>query len=106
MQHRTVDLWIQKELSLGALGDAVRALADPATSADDLSMIASRAKSRCGDAAHTIGRETIKLHGAIGFTDEYDVGLYLRKAMVLAGYCGNAAHHRARFAALAEGERA
>ena len=50
---------------------------DPATSAEELSMIASRVKSRCGDAAHTIGRETIKLHGAIGFTDEYDVGLYL-----------------------------
>ena len=67
LQHRTVDLWIQKELSVGALGDAVRALDDPDASADEISMIASRAKSRCGDAAHTIGRETIKLHGAIGY---------------------------------------
>jgi len=100
LQHRTVDLWIQKELSLGALSDAVHALDDPNASADEISMIASRAKSRCGDAAHTIGREAIKLHGAIGFTDEYDVGLYLRRAMTINAGLGNPAEHRRRFGRL------
>ena len=69
---------------MGALADAVRVLDDPKSTPDQISMVASRAKSRCGDAAHTLGRETIKLHGAIGFTDEYDVGLFLRRAMALA----------------------
>ncbi len=100
LQHRTVDLWIQKELSAGALGDAVRTLDDPQASADEISMIASRAKSRCGDAAHTIGREAIKLHGAIGYTDEYDVGLYLRRAMTINAWLGNPAEHRRRFGRL------
>jgi alkylation response protein AidB-like acyl-CoA dehydrogenase len=100
LQHRTVDLWIQKELSLGALSDAVHALDDSNASADEISMIASRAKSRCGDAAHTIGREAIKLHGAIGFTDEYDVGLYLRRAMTINAGLGNPAEHRRRFGRL------
>jgi len=100
LQHRTVDLWIQKELSLGALSDAVHALDDSNASADEISMIASRAKSRCGDAAHTIGREAIKLHGAIGFTDEYDVGLYLRRAMTINARLGNPAEHRRRFGRL------
>ncbi|MGC4074047.1 MAG: acyl-CoA dehydrogenase family protein [Nibricoccus sp.] len=69
-------------MSIGALADAVRTFDDPASTPDQIgSMAASRASSRCGDAAHTIGRETIKLHGAIGYTDEYDVGLYLRRAM-------------------------
>jgi alkylation response protein AidB-like acyl-CoA dehydrogenase len=100
LQHRTVDLWIQKELSMVSLADAVRTLDDPNATADRLSMAASRAKSRLGDAAHTIGRETIKLHGAIGFTDEYDVGLYLRRAMALNAWLGNPAEHRRRYGKL------
>lgn len=102
LQHRAVDLWIQKELSIGALADAIRTLNDPKASADALSMAASRAKSRCGDAAHTIGREAVKLHGAIGFTDEYDVGLFLRRAMALNAWLGNPADHRRRFGKLLE----
>lgn len=102
LQHRTVDLWIQKELSIGALADAIRTLNDPKASADALSMAASRAKSRCGDAAHTIGREAVKLHGAIGFTDEYDVGLFLRRAMALNAWLGNPTEHRRRFGKLLE----
>jgi alkylation response protein AidB-like acyl-CoA dehydrogenase len=102
LQHRAVDLWIQKELSIGALADAIRTLNDPNASADQVSMAASRAKSRCGDAAHTIGREAVKLHGAIGFTDEYDVGLFLRRAMALNAWLGNPADHRRRFGKLLE----
>lgn len=100
LQHRAVDLWIQKELSIGALADAIRTLDDPKSTADQVSMAASRAKSRLGDAAHTIGRESVKLHGAIGFTDEYDVGLYLRRAMALNAWLGNPSEHRRRFAKL------
>jgi 3-oxochol-4-en-24-oyl-CoA dehydrogenase len=100
LQHRSVDLWIQKELSMVALADAVRTLDDPKATADEVSMAASRAKSRLGDAAHTIGRETIKLHGAIGFTDEYDVGLYLRRAMALNAWLGNPSEHRRRYGKL------
>ena len=100
LQHRTVDLWIQKELSMVALADAVRALDNPKAQADAVSMAASRAKSRLGDAAHTIGRECIKLHGAIGFTDDYDVGLYLRRAMALNAWLGNPAEHRRRYGKL------
>ena len=83
-----------------ALADAVRTLDNPKATADQVSMAASRAKSRLGDAAHTIGRECIKLHGAIGFTDEYDVGLYLRRAMALNAWLGNPAEHRRRYGKL------
>ena len=100
LQHRAVDLWLQKELAMGALADAVRVLDDPKSTPDQISMAASRAKSRCGDAAHTLGRETIKLHGAIGFTDEYDVGLFLRRAMALNAWLGNPSEHRRRFSSL------
>ncbi len=101
LQHRAVDLYIQKELAAGALDDAVRMLddgADPKTRA----LLASRVKSRCADAALLITREAIKLHGAIGFADECDIGLYFQRALVLAAWLGNGAAHRRRYSAVAD----
>ena len=99
LQHRAVDLHIQKELAVGALDDAVRVL-DGGADARTRSLAASRAKSRCADAALLITREAIKLHGAIGFADECDIGLYFQRALVLAAWLGNGAVHRRRYSAL------
>lgn len=100
LQHRAVDLYIQQELASAVLDDSLRALdQDPAPRAR--SAIASRVKARCSDAGLRITREAIQIHGAIGFTDEYDAGLYLKRALVLAAWLGNAAQHRRRYAALA-----
>src|SRR5258708_37838662 len=54
----------------------------------------SRVKARCADAALKITREAIQLHGAIGFTDEYDAGLYLKRALTLAAWLGHPTWHR------------
>ena len=48
-------------------------------------------------------REVIQLHGAIGYTDEYDAGLYLKRALVLSAWLGNATAHRRRFSRLTGG---
>ncbi|HET9404200.1 MAG TPA: acyl-CoA dehydrogenase family protein [Burkholderiales bacterium] len=47
-----------------------------------------------------ITREAIQLHGAIGFTDEYDAGLYLKRALTLAAWLGHPNWHRRRYARL------
>ncbi|WP_275428414.1 acyl-CoA dehydrogenase family protein, partial [Enterobacter cloacae] len=60
--------------------------------------------ARAAEAAVLVTREAVQMHGAIGYTDECDVGLYLRKAMVLASQYGSASVHRARFAAMATDE--
>ena len=99
LAHRAVDLHIQRELSSAVLDDAV-ALFDSAASADQLSAMASRVKARCSEAGLRIAREAIQIHGAIGFTDEYDAGLYLKRAMTLSAWLGNAALHRRRYAEL------
>ena len=96
LQHRIVDLWIQKELS-GALVGYVMNQMDKGVSADRLAELASRVKSRCADGGIDIARECIRLHGAIGFTDDYDAGLYLKRALVLSAWMGNGAEHRRRF---------
>ena len=43
----------------------------------------------------------IQLHGAIGFTDEHDIGLYLKRALLLSLF-GNAAAQRRRYVNIAE----
>jgi alkylation response protein AidB-like acyl-CoA dehydrogenase len=99
LQHRAVDLYIQQQLASATLEDGLRELdldPEPATRA----AVASRIKARCSDAGVRIAREAIQIHGAIGFTDEYDAGLYLKRALVLAAWLGNATYHRRRFAAL------
>ncbi len=99
LQHRAVDLFIQKELSATAIEEGLKALEDGLTGRA-LSALASRIKARASDAALLIGREAVQMHGAIGFTDEHDIGLYLKRAMVLSAWQGNSALQRRRFGAL------
>lgn len=96
LQHRAVDLWIQKELASAIVDHAVQVL-DENPDANRLAEVASRVKSRCSDAGLDLTRDCIRLHGAIGFTDDYDAGLHLQRALVLQAWMGNGAEHRRRF---------
>ena len=100
LQHRAVDLYIQEQLSSVALEDALAAL-DRGESGADVAATVSRAKARCSDAASLITRQAIQMHGAIGFTEDSDVGLYVKRTITLAAWLGNSAYHRRRFARLA-----
>ena len=58
---------------------------------------ASSAKARVGEVALKMANETVQLHGAIGFTDEYDLGLYVNRILSTVPYLGNAGDHRKRY---------
>jgi len=99
LQHRAVDLWIQKELASAIVDHAVK-VADgnrDGLNPERLAEAASRVKSRCSDAGYDITRDCIRLHGAIGFTDDYDAGLYMQRAIVLYAWMGNSTEHRRRY---------
>ena len=100
LQHRAVDMYIQKELSRAALDAAAAALDDPDCTPAGRAAAASGAKARAAEAALAICGEALQMHGAIGYTDEYDLGLYLNRALVLAAALGNASAHRNRYANL------
>jgi len=68
--------------------------------------LAAAVKAKASSAALAVTKSVIQMHGAIGFTDEYDAGLYLRRAMTLAAQYGNASFQRKRYAGLAEAEAA
>ena len=97
LQHRAVDLYIQQELSTAVLADCLNVL-DEEPDAKTRAAAASRVKARCTDAALLITRQAIQLHGAIGFTEDCDVGLYVKRAMTLAAWLGNGIAHRRRYA--------
>lgn len=105
LQHRAADLFIQQELSAAALGRAVADF-EAATGRQARATAASRAKARLSSAALTVAKEAIQMHGGIGYTDEHEIGLYLKRALTLSAWLGNAAEHRGRFAALTMGDAA
>ncbi len=99
LQHRAVDLFVLTEISRSVLLQTA-ALYD--SDADDKAraVAASQVKARCSDAALTVGKDAIQFHGGIGYTDECNIGLYLKKAMYLSSWLGNATSHRKRYAEL------
>lgn len=100
LQHISVDLYILQEICESVLGDAVRALDDPDTAVMDRARVTSRVKARLSEGALRMTREAIQLHGAIAVTDDFDIGLYFKRAITLAAWLGNADAHRRRFIAL------
>ena len=96
LQHRAVDLYIQQELSSAVLADCLAVL-DSEPDTKTRAAAASRVKARCTDAALLITRQAIQMHGAIGFTEDCDVGLYVKRAMTLAAWLGNGTAHRRRY---------
>ncbi|RBL80410.1 acyl-CoA dehydrogenase [Streptomyces cavourensis] len=101
LQHRLVDAAMQVELAANSLLDALDTLAAQPDDATLRKSVASRAKARAARAGLEAARLAIQLHGAIGYTDECAVSLYLRSALHLAAWLGNATAHRQRYGALA-----
>jgi alkylation response protein AidB-like acyl-CoA dehydrogenase len=67
------------------------------TAADpDTPVHVSMAKATASDAAHLTGRAALQCHGAIGYSDEYDLHLFLKRAWALEATWGDAPWHRAR----------
>lgn len=97
LQHRTVDLWMNKEVARHALTASLGVMLAPDVPANARAQAASSAKARVAQTALHLGNDAIQLHGAIGFTDEYDLALYVNRAITIAPYLGNAADHLKRY---------
>ncbi|HCT81650.1 MAG TPA: acyl-CoA dehydrogenase [Micromonosporaceae bacterium] len=56
----------------------------------------SAAKVACSDAAYLAARAALQVHGAIGYTEEFDLSLWFTKVRDLIPAWGTPAEHRAR----------
>lgn len=99
LQHRAVNLYTRAQIGRFLLGEAIDASGSSAA-AQTLAGYASRCKARTADSGLEIAREGIQLHGAIGFSDEHDLGLYVKRILVRSAWLGGADFHRRRCEAL------
>ena len=97
LRHRMVDMAIQCEESRAmALRAALAIDGDPAARQREV----SGAKLKISRAARQVAEGAIQLHGAMGVTDELDVGAYAKRLMTIEKLCGTPAEHRDRLAGL------
>ena len=100
VKHPLADVAIGLEFA-GPLLDAAAAALDG--DGEHPARDVSAAKVACTDAARRAARAALQVHGAIGYTEEHDLHLWLLKVRALAGAWGSLAEHRARvMAAISE----
>ena len=83
LQHRAVDCHIQVAATRALVYEAARAFGQPRGR-----FAAAASIRRATVAALQVTKENVQFHGAIGFAEEHDAGLYLRRAMVLSARHG------------------
>ncbi|WP_042393506.1 acyl-CoA dehydrogenase family protein [Streptacidiphilus carbonis] len=93
VKHRLADVLLQLDFAEPLLYGAAVALQDALPSAG--SDIAA-AKAACGEAGYAAARAALQLHGAIGYTDEFDLSLWIRRARVLRNAWGTPSACRRR----------
>lgn len=97
LQHRMARMLTELELMRSAVEGALEAI-DAGRS--DIDQAVSLAKAIANDTLRLVSREMVQLHGGVGMTDEYDAGLYLKRAATLETMWGTSSFHRDRFARL------
>lgn len=101
VKHKAADMMVKVEAGRSAIYYAA-CVADEAMSGgalgDELADAASVAKAWCSDAYFFNAGTGIQLHGGVGFTEEYDIQLYFKRAKSTETFLGNGAYHRERLA--------
>jgi hypothetical protein len=93
VKHKLADAAIALEFARPLLDAAALAIGDDAVTAP---RDVSAAKVACADAASLAARAALQVHGAIGYTAEHDLSLWLTKVRALAPAWGSQAEHRLR----------
>lgn len=93
VKHRLADSYVAVEFARPVLLAAAWALA---VGAGDSAEQTSAAKVLASDAAVAVTRTAIQCHGALGYTTEYDLHLFAKRAWALAASWGSAGWHRRR----------
>jgi alkylation response protein AidB-like acyl-CoA dehydrogenase len=97
LQFRAAHLYSELEIARAAALKAQQLLDEAADEADAM---VSVAKAKAGRAATLAVQEGVQMHGGIGMTDEYDIGLYMKRDRVLNELFGDPAWHADRLARL------
>jgi alkylation response protein AidB-like acyl-CoA dehydrogenase len=100
VKHHCANMLILLETAQAATRRAVAAVTSGG--AEELEWCAI-AKSYVGDAYVELTRLAVQCHGGVGFTWDFDVHLYMKRARLSQQLYGNPAFHRAQLAHLLAG---
>lgn len=97
IRHRLADMAMHcDEARSIALRAALMVDAEPS----ERGRAASGAKAKIGKSARFVAEQSVQLHGAMGVTEELDIGSYFKRLLAFDTLFGGSAHHYRRHAAL------
>jgi alkylation response protein AidB-like acyl-CoA dehydrogenase len=97
LQHRAAHLYGEMEGARSIVLKAQSMLDEGHAKAD---LYVAAAKAKAGLACNLSVREGVQMHGGIGMTDEYDIGLYMKRDRSLNEFFGDAYYHADRVATM------
>jgi alkylation response protein AidB-like acyl-CoA dehydrogenase len=95
LQHRAAVLLTDLEMARAAVMKALQAAQAGGTSA---ARWVSVAKAKACAAGGLAAQEGVQMHGGMGMTDEFDMGLFMKRVRVLQELFGDASFHGDRLA--------
>ena len=95
LQHRSAHLYSELEIARSAALKAQQLLDE---GSDEAGAMVAVAKAKAGRASTLAVQEGVQMHGGIGMTDEYDIGLYMKRDRVLNELFGDANYHADKLA--------
>ena len=99
LKHRAAEMYSEIELTKSAVVSAMNAIDEKS---NDMARLSSLCKFKACETSHLVSNESVQMHGGVGVTDEYDVGLFLKRSRVAEQVFGNADFHVDRYATLSE----
>jgi alkylation response protein AidB-like acyl-CoA dehydrogenase len=97
LHHRAAILFCEIHLCRSLVMKGLEAID---SGSEDLPVLASSAKTKCGKTARLAVNEAVQMHGGIGMTDEYDIGFFMKRAATARQEYGDEYYHSDRFAKL------
>lgn len=90
LQHRSAHLYSELEIARSAVLASLTALDEKDPKAE---LYCAMTKAKVGSVAKLASQEGVQMHGGVGMTDEYDIGLYMKRIRVLQELLGDAHYH-------------
>jgi len=97
LQHRAAHLLTEIEMAKAVTLAALQVF-DANEDVHTVSRAASIAKAKVGQVALLASQEGIQMHGGMGMTDAFDIGLYIKRVRVASELFGDASFHSNRLA--------
>jgi len=95
LQHRAAHLHTELEIAGAATMVALQALE---SGSEEAAQSVALAKAKVGQVSLLAAQEGVQMHGGMGMTDAFDIGLYLKRVKVAGELLGDSSYHGEVFA--------